>query len=228
VNQFLRTPLSLETQTFRDWILRKKIDDGRAPKSRPSARMIAMGFPLALLMGFLVSTLNGFWEAAGAFGVAGIILVSWFMTGAGLAEYQRAAYFRAKRQFVDLSSMDGIEFEMRRAKRPLIAAARAYVEQLTRAKCESMDFSRIPETTKIFHALRPHLSQEFLNRLERSGRAMLVAPVGSRLSGVAYAFLDELDRLEREWGLLGPGLAQPSVNLVDPPLSPDVRSKAFG
>jgi hypothetical protein len=143
------------------WTYREKIDAASPPRSCPSGQLIVMGFVPALVMGILVSRLGGVWEAAGTFGVVGVTLLSWFITGAGLAEYQRAAYFRAKRQRLELSTIHGIEGEITRAKRALIAAARAYVEQLTTARCESLDFRKILEAREFSMRFVPTSAKTF-------------------------------------------------------------------
>lgn len=84
-------------------------------------------------------------------------------------------------------------------RRRLIRQARSFVASACAAEGASTDFRQKLESTSLYYQLRPHLTDEFRESVGRAGRTLIVPPCGSELPGLAHCFLDELERLEREW-----------------------------
>lgn len=84
-------------------------------------------------------------------------------------------------------------------RRGLIRQARSFVASACAVEGANTSFQQKLESTSLYYRLRPHLSPEF--RRSMNGRTFVVPPDNSSLPGLAHYFLDELDRLEREWEL---------------------------
>lgn len=93
-----------------------------------------------------------------------------------------------------------LAFEARNRRRALIDQARDAAHAFPGEKVTS-DFYNYIEKQRPYLDIRKHLSDDFREKLMRSGRTGYVMPEGSHYCGMQSHFLDELDRLESEWGL---------------------------
>jgi hypothetical protein len=82
----------------------------------------------------------------------------------------------------------------------LIRDARNFVVKATAKHGADTDFKRELEKFAPFFELRPHLSAHYLEKLD-APRTTYVPREGTRLPALGSWFLDELDRLEKEWRL---------------------------
>lgn len=85
-------------------------------------------------------------------------------------------------------------------KRSLITKARAFTIRACRKEGEETDFRQKLEAYAPYFELRPHLSEDFRTKWNDT-RIIHVFPIESNMPDIALFFLDELDRLEKEWGL---------------------------
>ncbi len=90
-----------------------------------------------------------------------------------------------------------------KARRPeprveLLEKARQFVLDATAEHGAATDFGSALEASPIYLALRPHLSPAFLETVKNAGQTFIVPPQGSNLPGLAHAFLEEIDRIEKE------------------------------
>jgi hypothetical protein len=89
--------------------------------------------------------------------------------------------------------------ENRERQRQLIDRARSFAANYTKGGVDGT-FRGYLEGTPTYAALRGHLSKQFFNELNQPRRVTLPAE-GARYDPIVEAFLNELDRLEREWGI---------------------------
>jgi hypothetical protein len=80
----------------------------------------------------------------------------------------------------------------------LISDTRAIVAMVT--KRGSDDLRKELEASASFYQLRPHLSAAFMKKLSVGMNDSIAVVAGSSLPEHAQNLLDELDRLEKEWG----------------------------
>lgn len=86
-------------------------------------------------------------------------------------------------------------------RKELLAQARNFVTRTVRKNPDYGHFQKRLESDQIFFKLRPHLNEDFLKALT-GGRVLVVPPRSdSQLPGIAWAFIREIDRLEKEWRL---------------------------
>lgn len=85
-------------------------------------------------------------------------------------------------------------------KRTLIDRARGLVATYSQGNAGKDSFREYLERTQTYAALRGHLSSDFLRKLN-APRAVYAKAEGARYEPLVEWFLDELDRLEREWRL---------------------------
>lgn len=90
--------------------------------------------------------------------------------------------------------------EDRKRKRELIDKSRDFAAIYTQGRTGQDSFRQYLEGTKTYAALRGHLSKEYLKKLN-DGRTVYAQTPGARYEPLVEMFLDDLDRLEREWGL---------------------------
>jgi hypothetical protein len=121
--------------------------------------------------------------------VAGIIL---FGLAAVLWLFDWGRLKRITPQEMDASERD--------RKRDLIDRARSLAATYSQGNTDEDSFRRYLERTKTYAALRGHLSRDYLKKLN-AGRTAYVMAAGARYEPLVEWFLDDLDRLEREWGL---------------------------
>lgn len=81
----------------------------------------------------------------------------------------------------------------------LVANARAAVIKIAAEYLDEWEFLRQLQLSQAYLEVRPFLSGNFDRLL--NGRTLIVKNSLSSLPGTALAFLDEIDRLEKEWGL---------------------------
>jgi hypothetical protein len=82
-------------------------------------------------------------------------------------------------------------------KAELIKSARQLVVDATARDGVDTDFRAALEHSVVYLQLRPYLSADFLEKV-RNGRLIIVSPDGSDLPGLAHAFLNEIDRIEKQ------------------------------
>jgi hypothetical protein len=82
----------------------------------------------------------------------------------------------------------------------LIAQARDFVSTTMRQDKGYEYFQHALEPSEIYLKLRPHLKEEF-HRALTSGFVIVAAPRASDMPGIAWAFIGEIERLEKEWNL---------------------------
>lgn len=109
---------------------------------------------------------------------------------------------RPGNQLKGLSQFRAIETPSDLAQRraSLIRDAREFVITATAKDGIDTDFKEKLETFLPFFELRPHFSESYLTKLNAQ-RTVYVPRDGTRLPALASGFLDEIDRLEKEWGL---------------------------
>jgi hypothetical protein len=88
-------------------------------------------------------------------------------------------------------------------RRAWIAQARHFVSITVRKYPDQAYFRDQLKSDQIFYRLRPYLSDHFKQAL--TGGRMLLYPSQdeSQMPGIATLFLNEIERLEKEWGLQG-------------------------
>lgn len=83
----------------------------------------------------------------------------------------------------------------------LIAAGRDWAHEFTEsANGDSFGFRSFLEGKRLFADLRPHLTPEYIGKLNAQRMSYATAD-GAKYPALVSWFLDELDRLEGEWGL---------------------------
>jgi hypothetical protein len=90
--------------------------------------------------------------------------------------------------------------DVARRRSKLIRDAREFVITATAKDGVETDFKGKLETFLPFFELRPHLSESYLSKLNAQ-RTFYVPTDDTRLPPLASWFLDEVDRVEKEWGL---------------------------
>lgn len=121
--------------------------------------------------------------------VAGIILFGFAVI---LWIYEWGRQRNVTPQEVDASERD--------RKRSLIDQGRTFAATYTQGRTGHESFRHYLEGTKSYPALRGHLSKEYLAKLN-DGRTSYAMAAGARYEPLVEWFLDELDRLERDWDL---------------------------
>jgi hypothetical protein len=84
-------------------------------------------------------------------------------------------------------------------KRELIKEGRQIATRHTQISTE-IPFRHYIEGHAVYPHLRPHLGRKFLSDLN-NGRIIIAQADGARMDALAERLLNELDRLEAEWGL---------------------------
>jgi hypothetical protein len=85
-------------------------------------------------------------------------------------------------------------------KRALIREAREFVLRACKKDGAGTDFREKLSAYAPYYDLRPYLSEDFRTKWN-SPRTIHVFAVDTNLPDIAMFFLDEIDRLEREWGV---------------------------
>jgi hypothetical protein len=109
--------------------------------------------------------------------------------GLGLILYD---YFR-RRHPIETTALPTVARDQRAE---LIKNGRQLVIDATAQDGVATDFRAALENSPIYFSLRPYLSAQFLEKV-RDRQTFIVPPPASRLPGLAHAFLNELDRLDR-------------------------------
>lgn len=92
------------------------------------------------------------------------------------------------------------DFSERDRRRGLIKAARRLAAGYSEGRSGDATFRHFLERTETYATLRSHLSPEYLVKLN-APRTSYAQPDGARYEPLVEWFLDDLDRLEREWKL---------------------------
>ena len=123
------------------------------------------------------------------------------LTVVGLSLFGFAAilwiYEWGRKKHVTPQEIDATE---RDRKRSLIDSGRSLAATYTQGRTGQDSFRQYLEGTKSYAALRGHLRRDYLAKLNNGRMVYAMAP-GARYEPLVEQFLDELDRLEREWGL---------------------------
>jgi hypothetical protein len=122
-------------------------------------------------------------------------LLAWAIFGIGILT---AAYLAMEHFKKPKARSTPSDLAQRRAK--LIRDAREFVITATAKDGVDTDFKEKLETFLPFFELRPHFSESYLSKLNAQ-RTVYVPRDGTRLPALASWFLDEIDRLEKEWSL---------------------------
>ncbi len=108
-------------------------------------------------------------------------------------------YFRGPSQPSSETDRQRIaRIQLKNEQTEIIESARKFVSSLTSEGSTDREFRDELESAELFYKLRPHLSPEFMDALNNS-RTFVLPPRGSKLTGIAKRFLDEVDRLESLW-----------------------------
>jgi ABC-type multidrug transport system fused ATPase/permease subunit len=85
-------------------------------------------------------------------------------------------------------------------KRKLIDDSRRLATIYSQGRAGEKSFRQYLETTQTYAALRQYLNTEYLNKLN-APRTVYAQADGALYEPLVVWFLDDLDRLERDWGL---------------------------
>jgi hypothetical protein len=85
-------------------------------------------------------------------------------------------------------------------RKDLLQQARDFIEQGARQGWGDLEFRKGLGTSAIFYRLRPHLSRDYIAYFSDGRGASLFGHDG--LTAIPGRLLDELERLEKEWGLM--------------------------
>jgi hypothetical protein len=85
-------------------------------------------------------------------------------------------------------------------KQKLITQARDFIATTIREDPGYEHFQHTLESSEVYLKLRPYLKEDF-HRALTSGRVLIVTPRASNMPGIAWSFIAEIDRLEKEWNL---------------------------
>jgi hypothetical protein len=142
----------------------------------------------SLAVGLLMAAAGLYFDVA-TLTVAGAIL---FGLAAVLWLWEWGRQKHVTPQEVDASERD--------RKRNLIDTGRSFAANYTQGRAGHDTFRSYLESTKSYAALRGYLSNAFLTQLNNPNTVYAMPPGGS-YEGPVEGFLNELDRLEGEWGL---------------------------
>lgn len=88
-------------------------------------------------------------------------------------------------------------------KRKLIRSARQLIAQAAIENLGDQSFRNTLMSRDFFYELRPHLSDKYTGALKAydGGRYAIMSPDGAMMPPLACMLADELERLEKKWGL---------------------------
>ena len=115
--------------------------------------------------------------------------------GAGKSKYQSVRF--------NGGQIQGLAAELAKQKhdkRTLIAQAREFVVDSCAKRGVNTDFRKAAQRYAPYFVLRPYLTDDFRRKMDAQ-RTIIVPRDGATMPPLATMFLDELDRLEKEWGL---------------------------
>jgi len=87
-------------------------------------------------------------------------------------------------------------------KERLLRDLRGFVASCKWDSDAPINFRNLLEANSNYLQIRRYMSDDFLQLVRSSGRTIISVSPGSRLPGLAHKFLDELDRLSKEWGIV--------------------------
>ena len=96
---------------------------------------------------------------------------------------------------------ESLETNLIESRRVLISQARDFVSRTIRLNTDSAYFEKQLTSDQIFYRLRPYLSDQFKMVLNASMSGRMASYPSSRMPVIAARFIDEIERLEREWNL---------------------------
>jgi hypothetical protein len=96
---------------------------------------------------------------------------------------------------------ESLETNLIESRRVLISQARDFVSRTIRLNPDSTYFEKQLTSDQIFYRLRPYLSDQFKMVLNASMSGRMASYPSSRMPVIAARFIDEIERLEREWNL---------------------------
>jgi hypothetical protein len=85
-------------------------------------------------------------------------------------------------------------------RRDLLKTAKTFISETVNKNPDYDYFQHELEKQRFFLDLKPYLTEGFVRALV-GGRVIIIAPEGSNMPGIAWRFLDEIERLEREWNI---------------------------
>jgi len=144
-------------------------------------KLIAFGLTLAIDLALVWAGLH--YDRA--------LLIGAVLIGLALAGLWLWDWGRAKRPSAE---------DDKRRKRKLIDEGRRLGSVYGLGKSGDKSFRQFLERTTAYAALRPHLSRDYLEKLN-APRATYAMKEGARYEPLVEWFLDDLDRLEKKWGL---------------------------
>ena len=158
---------------------------------------------LTVLVAWTFQHVDVLWRSLGWFGVFVAAIVACFFSLAGMSEWERYRYQRAKRKEIGQKQHPG---DAQKAHAEIAAAIKAYREVIAQAidsKWSNTVCSDVIRTDPHYWLLRPHLSWQF-EEMMRPNKSMIGADVGGvQVSKLALAFARELDAIERKFGIRG-------------------------
>jgi hypothetical protein len=89
----------------------------------------------------------------------------------------------------------------RNERKEAIRQARSLIAEATGSIAPLPEFGAMLQSSYCFYKLRPYFSERFREMLEPNPRVLAVDGTHSPVPGLARALADEVDRIEREWGL---------------------------
>lgn len=101
---------------------------------------------------------------------------------------------------VNNSANPGSNASANERRRKLITDARRLATLYTRGRVGEKSFRQYLESTQTYAALRRHLSAEYMEKLNAPRTAYAQAG-GAKYEPLVQWYLDDLDRLEKLWGL---------------------------
>jgi hypothetical protein len=96
---------------------------------------------------------------------------------------------------------ESLERDLIESRRTLISQSRDFVSRTIRLNPDSAYFVKQLASDQIFYRLRPYLSDQFKMVLHASMSGRMVSYPSSGMPAIAARFIDEIERLEKEWNL---------------------------
>jgi hypothetical protein len=179
-----------------------------------------LGIPAAMM--WLASTLQWFWHWFGWLGLGMVGLISATIVMVLLAAYR--VIKTPERLYSDTAEIDGLskllasppsretkeEVRERLARRTALKEARDLIALHVAQQSSGPDFLSALQASYFFYKLRPYLSEDFRGGL-RNPLARALDWSDPSMPPFAWRFANEVDRIERKWGLFeGPKVSIPS------------------
>ena len=148
--------------------------------------------------------LDGFLKYLGTVSVAlfviaaGLVFEARYITlaGLGLLSVVTSVWLLVK---LHPAFTPGDRFDRKKRQHKLVDWGRSFAVRYTQQRGEK-NFTSALETWTMFPEMRPHLSAEFLRRLN-APRTSYAKADGTEYESLVTDFLAEMDRLEKKWGV---------------------------